>query len=172
MQPWPRVSQCVRFPEAAGAFAGIDPMLPTPRRTVLPKLWLLPFAALVGLVGDCAGGIDSAHFGPPAAIERAITRHYERYAGEGNCFNPYIDGFTRRTVLEDTPDQLVVHVRYFYRDRFQEGGGGRGGQICAGFGERTFTLARDADGGPVVIAMTGEQDEPAIRSLIRRVLPN
>jgi hypothetical protein len=141
--------------------------------TALPSSWPLPFFVIAVLLLGCSGTrIESAHFGPPAAIERAITRHYERYASEGNCFNPYIDGFTRRTVLEDTPDQLVVHVRYFYRDRFQEGGGGRGGQNCAGFGERTFTLTRDADGGPVVIAMTGEQDEPAIRSLIRRVLPN
>ena len=74
-------------------------------------------------------------------------------------------------MIEDTPDRLVVHARYFYRDRFQQGGAGEGGQICAGFDERTFTLARDQDGRPVVVEMTGQQDEPAIRSLIRRALP-
>jgi hypothetical protein len=127
---------------------------------------------IVVLLLGCSGTrIESAHFGPSAAIERAITRHYERYASEGNCFNPYIDGFTRLTVLEDTPDRLVVHARYFYRDRFQQGGGGAGGQICADFGERTFTLARDPGGSPVVIEMTGQQDEPVMRTLIRRILP-
>ena len=139
----------------------------------MPRLWLISFCAIPALLLGCSGTrIESAHFGPSAAIERAITRHFERYASEGNCFNPYIDGFTRLTVLEDTPDRLVVHARYFYRDRFQEGGAGAGGQICAGFDERTFTLARGPDDGPVVIEMTGQQDEPAIRSLIRRVLPN
>ena len=139
----------------------------------MPKLWLLPFAALAVLLAGCAGRIDSAHFGPHRDIERAIMRHYQRYASEGNCFNPYIDGFTRLTVLEDTPDRLVVHARYFYRDRFQDGGQGDGsrGSVCSGFGERTFTLASSSEGGDVVVGMTGQQDEPAIRSLIRRMLP-
>jgi hypothetical protein len=97
-------------------------------------------------------------------------RHYERYASEGGCFRPIIDGFTTTTVLEDTTDRLVVHTRYLWRDRVQEGGGS--GQVCRGFGERTFTLARDPDGRVVVVEMSGQQDEPAIRSLIRHVLPN
>ena len=139
----------------------------------MPKLWLLPFAALVVLLAGCAGRIDSAHFGPPADIERLIMRHYERYASEGNCFNAYIDGFTRLTVLEDTPDRLVVHARYSYRDRFHDGGQGDGarGHVCRGFSERTFTVGRDPHGALIVVEMTGEQDEPAIRSLIRRILP-
>ena len=100
--------------------------------------------------------------------------HYERVASESNCYNPVIDGFTRLTVLEDTPDRLVVHARYFWRDRFQDGGGdddggsGRGG--CTGFGERTFTVSRER--GDLAVAMDGPQEEPALRNLIRRVLPN
>jgi hypothetical protein len=139
----------------------------------LPKLRLLPIAVLVMLLAGCAGRIDSAYFGPPATLERMIRYHYQRHASEGNCFTPYIDGFTRLTVLEDTPDRLVVHARYFYRDRFHDGGGSgdASGHTCKGFGERTFTLGRDADGALIVVEMTGEQDEPAIRSLIRRVLP-
>jgi hypothetical protein len=136
----------------------------------LPRLWPVPFAAiLVLLVGCAAARIESAHFGPPAGIERAIRLYYERHASEGGgrCFRPYIDGFSRVTMLEDTPDRLVVQARYFYRDRFQDGDGG---QVCTGFNERTFTLARDQDGRPVVLKMTGEQEEPAIRSLIRRML--
>jgi hypothetical protein len=127
---------------------------------------------ILALLLGCSGArIESAHFGSSADIERAIMRYHERHASEGGgrCFRPYIEGFTRLEVLEDTPDRLVVQARYFYRDRFQEGGGS--GHVCAGFNERTFTLARDPDGRPVVVAMTGEQDEPALRSLIRRVLP-
>ena len=70
-------------------------------------------------------------------------------------------------MLEDTPDRLVVHARYFYRDRFQSGGGDGGS--CSGFGERTFTLEPGPEGGEVVVAMTGQQDEPAMRTLIRRI---
>jgi hypothetical protein len=135
----------------------------------LPQLW--PFVAIVVLLASCtASRIESAHFGPPAEIERAIKLYYERNASEGGrCFNPYIEGFTAVTVREDTPDRLVVDARYFYRDRFQDGDGG---QVCTGFSQRTFTLARDQNGRPVVVGMSGERYEPAIRSLIRRMLPN
>jgi hypothetical protein len=136
----------------------------------LPKPWLLPVVALVVLLAGCAARIESAHFGPPAAIERIIVRYYERHASEGKCFNPYIDGFTRLTIVEDSPDRLVVHARYLFRDRFQDGGRGSG-HHCGGFSERTFVLGRDADGAPIVIGMTGEQDAPAIRSLIRGLIP-
>lgn len=123
------------------------------------------------LLGCSTVQIESAHFGPSAAIESAIMRYYERHASEGGgrCFRPYIDGFTQLTVLEDTPDQLVVHARYFYRDRFQDGGQGH---VCGGFDERTFTLARGPDGDPVVVEMAGEREEPVIRSLIRGILSN
>ncbi|MGH6899296.1 MAG: hypothetical protein ACREJ5_22555 [Geminicoccaceae bacterium] len=124
----------------------------------MPRLWLIPFCVILALLLGCSGAqIESAHVGPPAAIEGAITRHYERYASEGNCFNPYIDGVTRLIVLEDTPDRLVVRARYFYRDRFHDGGQGHGarGHGYRGFGERTFTLARGSGGVPVVVGMTG-----------------
>ena len=147
--------------------------LPIDRRTVLQRLFRGPvLMILVLLVGCTATRIESAYFGPSTAIEQAIRRYYERHASEGGarCFRPYIDGFSRLSVLEDTPNRLVVETRYFFRDRAQEGGPG-GGSVCAGFNERTFTLTRDQDGRPVVTNMTGEQYEPAIRTLIRRVLP-
>jgi hypothetical protein len=137
----------------------------------LPSIRPVWLAAIAILLAACtATRIESAHWGPSAAIERAIIQHFERHASEGNCFHPMIEGFTRLTVVEDTPDQLGVHARYLWRDRFQDSGDG-GGQNCRGFGERTFTLARAPDGAPVVVGMTGEQDEPVMRSLIRRAPP-
>ena len=111
---------------------------------------------------------DREHAFWAGAGDRTRDQAALRYASEGGgrCFRPFIDGFTRLDVREDTPDRLVVDTRYFWRDRFQEGDGG---QVCAGFNERTFTLARAPDRDPVVVEMTGEQDEPAIRSLIRRL---
>jgi hypothetical protein len=144
------------------------------RRTVLPRLWPVLWALIVVLLIGCsAPQVESAHFGPSADIERVIRMYYERHASEGGgrCFNPYIDAFTKLTVLEETPDRLVVDARYLHRDRFREGGSGEGGQICTGFAERTFTLARTPEDDPIVTEMSGERYEPAIRSLIRRVLP-
>jgi hypothetical protein len=139
----------------------------------LPKL---PLAAILGLglaLAACATGrVESDHLGPPGAIERAMMHYYERNASEegARCVHPYIDGFTRLTVLEDTPEQLVVDARYFWRDRVQESGP-REGTVCTGFGQRTFVLEADAQARPVVVEMSGEQEEGVIRSLIRRALP-
>jgi hypothetical protein len=145
----------------------------TLRRTVLPRLWLtLSCLILVTLVGCSTTQIESAHFGPSAAIEPAMKRHYERYASEGNCYNPYIEGFTKLTVVEDRPDRLVVHARYLYRDRFQDNDdGGSSTGACSGFGERTFTLTRGPEGGDLAVTMDGQQEEPALRTLIRRAFP-
>ena len=70
-------------------------------------------------------------------------RHYERHASEqhGRCLNPYMDALTRLEIVEDTEARLVVDARYFYRDRFMDGGDGMGVD-CAGFSERRFTLTR------------------------------
>jgi hypothetical protein len=130
---------------------------------------------LAALLAGCASPrIESAHLGPPGAIERAMMAYYERHASEGGarCVNPYIDGFTALTVLEDAPDELVVRARYFWRDRVQEGGQSGFGMTCSGFDERTFVIEPDARDRPVVVAMSGEQDEGMIRSLIRRALPD
>lgn len=139
----------------------------------MSRFWSVALAAILVLLLGCSGSrVESEHFGSSAAIERAIKRHYERYASEGNCYNTYIDGFTRLTVLEDTPDRLVVHARYFYRDRFQDGSGDGRSTVCSGFGERTFTLTPGRDHGDVEVAMDGQQEEPILRTLIRRMLPN
>jgi hypothetical protein len=98
-----------------------------------------------------------------------MKRHYQRSASEGNCYNPYIEGFTKLTVVEDRPDRLVVHARYLYRDRFQDNDdGGSSTGACSGFGERTFTLTHDPESGDVEVTMDGQQEEPALRTLIRR----
>jgi len=126
-------------------------------------------AALVLLLGCAGTQIASQYFGSSGAIQRAFERHYQSNASEGNCYNPSINGFTQLTVLEDTPDRLVVHARYHFRDRLRDndGGGGR----CSGFGERNFTLTRSPE-GDLLVGMDGQQEEPALRTLIRRALPN
>ena len=137
------------------------------------RFWAVPLAAILVLLGCAATRIESQHFGPSGAIERAFERHYERNASEGNCYNPFIDGFTRLTVLEDTPDRLVVHARYLLSRPLPGAAadGGSGAGRCSGFGERTFSLTRSPE-GDLVVAMDGQQEEPALRTLLRRMLPN
>lgn len=138
---------------------------------ILTKLWSVALAAILVLLGCSATPIESQYFGSSYAIESAIKRHYARSATERNCYYPTIDGFTRVTVLEDTPSRLVVHARYLYRDFIQEGGDddGRSTGRCTGYGERTFTLRRDPETGEVAVSMSGEQEEPALRVLLRRL---
>jgi len=138
----------------------------------LSRFRAVPLAALVLLLGCAGTQIDSQYFGSSGAIQRAFQRHYQRNASEGNCYNPFIDGFTKLTVLEDTPDRLVVHARYLFRDRLRDNdNGGSGAGRCSGFAERNFTLTRSPE-GDLLVGMDGQQEEPALRSLLKRVVPN
>jgi hypothetical protein len=67
-----------------------------------------------------------------------------------------MDGLTQVAVVDDQPDQVVLEVRYFYRDRFKDDTGRSGfSRECTGFAGRRFTLAGDATGGVKVLEMTG-----------------
>ena len=117
-------------------------------------LYVLLVALLVA--GCAASRVPPTSFGEPVEIERAIMRYYERNATERNrtCLSPYIDGLTQVEVVEETPERLVVDVRYFYRDRFKNDRGDGVGRECTGYGERRFTLAK-SDSGIEVVEMTG-----------------
>lgn len=96
-----------------------------------------------------------------------VKQHYERHAVEENgiCTAPLLDGATRARLVEETEDKLVVELAYYYRDMI------RGPEDdcsrlrparcflmvpCRGFGARTFTVAKTADGLEVV-DMSGPQ---------------
>lgn len=107
------------------------------------------------LLGACASRVPETGFAEPAAIESAVTRYYESNASEEyeTCLTPYIDGLTRTAVVEEQPEQLVLDVHYFYRDRFKNDNDGGIGRECTGFAHRQFTLAK-AGGGVEVVAMS------------------
>lgn len=98
-------------------------------------------------------------------VEFAIESYYQTYAWERNatCLRPEIS-IAKIETLEDTPEKLVLKVRYFWEDRtfgrdqemFPKRGGG---SWCSGFDERIFTLAKRPDGRVSVVAMTGPQRE-------------
>jgi hypothetical protein len=65
----------------------------------------------------------------------------------------------RTDVVEESPERVVMDLRYHYRDETMTADAGRSGTKygCDGFGERTFTFVRTANGGLEVAAMTGGQ---------------
>ena len=93
-----------------------------------------------------------------------IQQYYERNALEegGRCPAPLLGGVTRTEILEDTPERVVLHLNYAYRDMIRDGDDcsemrpARCGIMreCRGFAQRTFTVARTED-GLEVIDMTG-----------------
>jgi hypothetical protein len=57
-------------------------------------------------------------------------------------------------VVEEQPGRLVLDVRYLYRDRNKDDRGDGLGRECTDYGERRFTLGKDATGFEV-LEMTG-----------------
>jgi hypothetical protein len=78
----------------------------------------------------------------------------------GMCTAPAIRSITQSTVLEETEEQMVLRVRYFWRDEQMRQDFEllplTGAISCQGFAERDFTLARMTDDTFEVVAMTGE----------------
>ena len=70
-----------------------------------------------------------------------LERYYEAHASErgGRCRAPYVDGITNTDIVEETPERLVVEVRYLYRDRINTDSS----SSCIGYGVRRFVLAKN-----------------------------
>lgn len=96
-----------------------------------------------------------------------VKQYYERHAVEENgiCTRPLLDGATRARLIEETEEELVVELTYYYRDRIRDPDEDCNlinrthcfvMVRCRGFGERTFTVAKTTDGLEVV-DMSGPQ---------------
>ncbi|WP_027135961.1 hypothetical protein [Geminicoccus roseus] len=114
-------------------------------------------AAMLLLAG-CAATTD---LGPYSDLKWKIESFYRDHAWEegARCVLPSMS-ITQWEVLEETPEKLVVGVRYAWQDdRF--GGydpmlGRNEANICSGFNSRVFTVAK-GPAGLQVESMTGEQ---------------
>jgi hypothetical protein len=98
-----------------------------------------------------------------------IRRFYDRRAWERNATCPLarMDAILRAEVVEEAEDELVIAVRYSWRDEtrlddddlFGPGarfGVGFGAGRCVGIDERLFTLHK-VDGDVRVVEMSGPQ---------------
>ena len=106
---------------------------------------LLCALAVVACAG-CAPGLAGA-----PGLEAAVKRRYDARAIEqgGLCASPKLALVTASSVREQAADRLAVRVSYAYSDPADRASG-----RCRGFGTRSFTVERSAEGFDVV-AMTG-----------------
>ena len=72
--------------------------------------------------------------------------------------NPEMQSITSSRVVEDSPEKVVMDIRYYWVD-WSQATDVQGGSVttCRDWGERTFTFARTTGGGLGVASMTGAQ---------------
>jgi hypothetical protein len=130
-----------------------------------------PVAILGGLIA-CAGGASDEVAGQPDLLAK-VRSYYDQHAMEegGLCGSPRLARVTGSSLEQESAERMVMRVSYAYNDpsvhptawgQFSAGPEGAkpagiaGPSRCRGFGTRTFTAVRKADGFEV-IAMTGSQ---------------
>ena len=124
--------------------------------------------------------------GPPLAgypgLQWKVISYYDNRAMERNaaCPLPRMDAVQAK-VVDETPTQVVMNVRYHWFDDSQsshEGrrfpgmpfpGVGAGGVLgyCNDWGERTFTFTKTSQGGLEVASMTGPQRDRSLSSTVQ-----
>lgn len=129
--------------------------------------WQIASVAALGLAA-CAGEAWTIA-GRPGLMTPVRQYYYWNAAEEGGyCTAPIMEAITQERVLEESPEQLEVTLRYAYRDWIRDGDDDcsdlRPGRCflnipCRGYNERTFTI--DLSGPePKVVGMTGDLRRP------------
>lgn len=122
-----------------------------PRRSFLGAA-LLPALAACGWRGPSLAGQ------PGLAYDVGSFYDGRAMEAQARCPNPRLDGIVRTRVVEDTPERVVMDLRYRWVDDTQSVEVGGGNSLpCQDWGERRFTFARGPDGRLQVVAMDGPQ---------------
>ena len=93
-------------------------------------------------------------------LQQQVISYYNGRAMErsASCPTPEMRAVTSARVVEDTPQRVVMDIRYSWVDWNQAADvGGANVTTCNDWGERTFTFARSGTGTLGVVGMTGEQ---------------
>ena len=153
----------LRLPARLGSRATASRRSPMPLETATRLA--LPLALLLG---------GCAYQGPAVAgypgLQNKIQWYYDSNALEQNatCTQPRMRSVTSAQILEETPETVVMNIRYYWLDEGQLDFD-RGGlpfaapflQRCNGFAERRFTFVKMTDGSLGVRSMTGPQRRPS-----------
>ena len=139
---------------------------PAARRAAMPlekiaRIVLLPF--LLAQAGcDYKGPALAGYPG----LQFQVISYYDNNALEqkATCTQPRMRSVTRTQVVGETPQQVVMTIRYYWLDEgqldYDRGGvpmAGLAFQRCNGVAERTFTFAKMTDGSLSVRSMSGPQ---------------
>jgi len=104
-----------------------------------------------------------------------VRSYYQNNAQErgASCNSPQMRTLNSATVIEDTPQKVVMRVKYFWIDpsRIDNDSDSLGGSFvlgvpggagyCQGWSERDFTFDKMTDGSLTVASMTGPQRRPS-----------
>ena len=93
-----------------------------------------------------------------AGLQYRVISYYRANAVEraAVCPNPEMQSITASTILEQTPDRVVMDVRYYWVDWSQATDlGGASITTCRDWASRTFTFAPDTAGNLQVVGMSG-----------------
>jgi len=82
-------------------------------------------------------------------VRSQVADFYQGRAMEGNanCPNPRMNTITKANVIDQTPTQVKMNIRYHWTDEGRSSNFGNGGSVnnCDGFATRTFSFARTGD---------------------------
>lgn len=117
-------------------------------------------SVVVGLAVLVACSYQGPELAGQPGLQREVMSFYATRATERSftCNSPRMRTITSSRVVEDTPDRLVMDLRFTWVDDNAAIDMPHGGSImCQDWGERTFTFARAADGTLTVQSMSGPQ---------------
>jgi hypothetical protein len=108
-----------------------------------------------------AGCTTSAALPPEyQSVGPQVMSYYNGRAMEMNaaCPNPRMDTITASRVVEESPEQVRMDIRYHWTDESRVRDLGNGGSVlqCGDFSTRTFTFERNGN-GLTLVDMSGEQ---------------
>lgn len=132
--------------------------LETVARMLLPLALLL---ASCNVQGPALAGYPGLQF--------KVISFYDNNALEQNatCTQPRMRSVTGTQIIEETPQQVVMNVRYYWYDesssQFDDNMFFPAPVLnrCNGFAERTFTFVKMTDGSLDVRSMSGPQRRPS-----------
>ena len=116
--------------------------------------------ALVGLAALSACTYPGPELAGQPGLQWQVMSFYSARATERSftCNTPQMRTITAARVIDDTPDRLVMDLRYTWVDDNSAIDMPHGGSIlCQDWGERTFTFSRSTDGTLAVLSMSGPQ---------------
>ena len=116
----------------------------------------LALTLLLGAAGACA--YEGPSLQGYEGLQYRVISYYGAHAVEraAVCPNPEMQSVTASTILERTPDRVVMDIRYYWVDWSQATDLGSASiTTCRDWASRTFTFAPDTAGKLQVVDMSG-----------------